>query len=68
MVIPMVIVALGTIPKRNGKRTKRLGNQRTARYYLNDIIIKIGQNSEKSPGLLRRLVTQTPEINHQLTP
>ena len=30
--------------------------------------IKIGQNTEKSPGDLRRLaVTQTPVKNHQLT-
>ena len=31
-------------------------------------IIEIGQNTEKSPRVLRRLgVTQTPEENHQLT-
>ena len=34
----------------------------------NDSIIENGQNTEKSPGDLRRLaVTQTPVKNHQLT-
>ena len=34
----------------------------------NDSIVEIGQNTEKSPGDLRRLaVTQTPVENHQLT-
>ena len=39
-----------------------------SRDYPDNSIIKIGQNTEKSPGDLRRLaVTQTPTRNHQLT-
>ena len=33
----------------------------------NDSIIKIGQNTKKSHGEFRRLVSQTPVRNHQLT-
>ena len=34
----------------------------------NDSIVQIGQNTEKSPGDLKRLaVTQTAMENHQLT-
>ena len=41
---------------------------RTGRDYSNDSIAKNGQNTETSPGDLRRLaVTQTPVKNHQLT-
>ena len=54
-------------PQRIGKGTRRLRNKRTIRDH-SDYSIKIGQNSEKSPGDLRRFtVTQTPERNHQLT-
>ena len=55
-------------PQRIGKRTGRLGNKRTNRDHPEYSIIKIGQNTEKSPGDLRKLaVIQTPEKNHQLT-
>ena len=38
------------------------------RYYLNNSIVEIVQNTKKSPGDLRILVvTQTPWKNHQLT-
>ena len=44
------------------------GNKRTSRYHLNYSIIKIGQNTKKSPGAFRRLVeTQTPVRSHQRT-
>ena len=44
-----------------------LGNKRTSGGYLNDRIIKIGQNTEKSPGNLSRLaVTQKPMKDHRL--
>ena len=44
------------------------GNKRTKRDHRNYCIIEIGQNTEKSPGDLRRFVlTQTPVICHQLT-
>ena len=44
-VIPLVIDALGTIPKRNGKGTGRLGNKRTNGDHPDYSIIKIGQNT-----------------------
>ena len=50
------------------KGARRLGNRRTSRDHPGYMIIKIVQNTEKSPGDLMRLaVTQTPIRNHQLT-
>ena len=50
------------------KGTRRLGNKRTSRDHPDYSIIKIGQNTEKSPGDSRRhRVIQTPVTNHQLT-
>ena len=44
------------------------GNKKTIRDHPNYSVIKVRQNTEKSPGDLRRLaVTQTPVRNHQLT-
>ena len=55
----------------NWRITKGTGGLRswwTSGDHPNDMIIENGQNSEKSPGDLRRLaVTQTPVKNHQLT-
>ena len=45
--------------QRLGKETRRLRNQRMGREPPNYSMIKIGQNTEESPGDLRRL-TQTP--------
>ena len=68
-VIPIVIGVLGTIPKSFVKENGWLRNQRTSGDHLEYCIIKIGQNTEKSPGDLRRLtVTQTLVKNYQLTP
>ena len=68
MVIPIVISALGTVTKRIGTRTEGLENKRTSGDQRNDSIIEIGQNTEKSPGHLRKLaVTQTLVRNHRLT-
>ena len=54
-------------PQRLDKGTGRLSNQRTSGDYP-DYSIKIGQNTEKSPGDLKRLaVTQTTVKDHQLT-
>ena len=54
--------------QRIGTRTRRLGNNGTGGYCPNYSIIEIDQNTEKSPGDLRRLVvTQIPVGNHQLT-
>ena len=67
-VMPIVVGALGTIPIGFAKGTRRLGNLWTSRDHSSYSIIKIGQNTKKSPGDLRRLdVTQTPVRNHQLT-
>ena len=45
-----------------------LGSWRTRGNRPNDSIMENGQNTEKSPGDLRRLaVTLTPVKNHQLT-
>ena len=45
-----------------------LGNWRTGGDYPNDSIAEDGQNTETSPGDLRRLaVSQTPVKNPQLT-
>ena len=63
-VILIATGALGTIPKRIGKGTGRLGNKRTSEDRPDNSIDKIGQNTEKSPGELKRLVvSQTSEEN-----
>ena len=49
-------------------RTGVLGNKRMSGSYPNDGIIKIGKNTEMSPGDFRRLtVILTPVGNHHLT-
>ena len=54
--------------QRIGTRTGRLGTNGTGRDCPNYRIVEIGQNTEKSPGDLKRLaVTQTPVRNSQLT-
>ena len=58
-VIPIVIGALG-------KRTRGLRNKRASIDNPNYSITEIGQNTEKSPGdLWRLIVTQTPVKNSQ---
>ena len=53
-------------PQRIAKGTTRVGNKRTNGDHPNYSIIMIGQNTEKSPGDLRRLaVSQTLVKNHQ---
>ena len=54
--------------QRFGKMTRWHGNKRMGGDNSNYSIVEIGQNTEKSPGDLKRLaVTQTPERNHRLT-
>ena len=54
-------------PQRVGKGTGRFGYKRTSGSHPDCSIIKIGQNTEKSPGDLRRLaISQTPVEKHQL--
>ena len=68
-IIPIVIGAFGTVTKGFTKGTGGLGSWRTGGDHPKDSIITNGQNTEKSPGDLRRLaVTQTPLKNHRLTP
>ena len=67
-VIPTVIGALGTVTKGLIKGLEDLEINGTSGDHPNYTVIKISQNTEKSPGYSRRLtVTQTPEENHQLT-
>ena len=47
------------------KGTGGFGNKRTNGDHPNEYIIEIGQNTEKSPGDLRKLVSQTPVKDHQ---
>ena len=62
--IPNLTGALGN-HQRIGKGTGRLRNKRVSGDHLHYSIVEIGQNTEKSPGDLRRLaVTQTPVENH----
>ena len=54
--------------QRIGTRTGRIRNKRIIRDHPDYSIIKIGQNTEKSPNYLRRLaITQTPGRKRQLT-
>ena len=54
--------------QRFGTVTWGIGNKRTSGDHSNYSLIKIDQNTEKSPGDLRGLaITQTPVRNHQLT-
>ena len=53
--------------QRISKGPERIGNKNTSGDHPNYILIKIGQNTEKSPGDLKKLdVTQTPVEYHQL--
>ena len=66
-VIPVVVGALGTFPKSLEKILKEVGNQKKNRSNLDQSIVKIKQNTEKSPGDVRKfVVTQTPVKVHQL--
>ena len=66
--VPIVIGALGTIPKGLIKELEDLEIKGQVETIQTLSITRISQNTEKSPGDLRRLaVTQTPVRNHQLT-
>ena len=63
-IIPIVIGTLGTVTKGLVQEQEVL----EIKYHSNYSIIKIGQNTEKSPGNLERLAdTQAPVSNHRLT-
>ena len=64
-VISVVIGALETLFQRLGKGTRRIEIQETSGGHPDYCIIKISQNTEKSPGDLKKLaITQTPMKNH----
>ena len=66
-IIPIVIGALRTIPKSWFKGLEDLESKIT-RDLPDYSILKIGQDTEKSPNDWRRLaVTQNPVENHRLT-
>ena len=66
--IPIVIGTFGTVIKRIIKGHGGLGNKRMSGDHRNHYIIENGQNTEKSPGDLRKhAVTQTPMKSHHLT-
>ena len=68
IVIPIIIGGLGTLPKRYAQGTGRLKNQWTSRNYLDNSIIRFGQNTEKSPKDLRRFtLSHYPVKGHKLT-
>ena len=66
-IVPIVIGAFDTVTKWLLKSLEHL-EVGGCRVLPNDNIIEDGQNTEKSPGDIRRLaVTQTPGKSHQLT-
>ena len=54
-VIPIVIGALGMISKGLVKKTEGVWNRKKSRDHPNYSIVKVGQNTEKSPGDLKKL-------------
>ena len=61
-VISVVIGALDTIPKGFGKGIRWLRNQRSSGDHLVYSIVKICQNTEKSPGDLRNLARELKKV------
>ena len=65
--IPIAIDALSAVTKRFHTRTGGLWKKRTSGHHLNYCMIYIGQNTEESPGDLRRLgITHTRVKGHLL--
>ena len=69
MIIPIVIGAFGTVSKGRLKEMEDFEvGWKTVGDHPDNSIVENGQNTEKSPGDLRKLVvTQTPLKDHQLT-
>ena len=66
-IIPIVISAFGTVTKGLLKRVEDLEIGRRVETIQTTAFVENGQNTEKSPGDLRKLaVTQTLVKNHQL--
>ena len=66
-VILIIIGALGTVLKGLEKGTGRVGNRKANRDYRNSSITEIGQNADKSPEVLRRLVVTQPPVKDLAT-
>ena len=67
-IVPIVIGAFGTVTEGLLKGLEDFGVGGPRGDHPKDSIMEDGQNTETSPGELRRLaVTQTPVKNHQLT-
>ena len=67
-IIPNVIGAFGTVTEGLLKGLEDLEVGERVETIQNNNIIENGQNTEKSPGDLRRLaITQTPVKDHHLT-
>ena len=65
--MPNAIGTLGIVNKAMDTRTGKLGNKKTCGHQPNYCIIGTSQNTQKSPGDLRRqAVTQTPVKDHLL--
>ena len=66
-VIPILVGALGTVPKSFVKTTKEIENYRQNRDDLNHSTVKIGPNSQKRTADLGRLAfTLTPRKDNKL--
>ena len=67
MMMTIIIGVLGMVPRSLGKKTARIENQRKNQDHPDHSIIKLCQDTEKSPGDLKRLtVTQIFVKDHQL--
>ena len=66
-IIPIVIRAFGTVTKGLLKGLGGLEVGGMSGDHPNYNIVEKGQNTEKSPGDLRTLVTKTPVKDHQIT-
>ena len=66
MKVTVILIVIGALGTRIGKEIGRVGNKRKTNNHPDYNIIKIGQNTEKSLGDLRRLaVNQTSVKNSQ---
>ena len=65
MIKPIEIGVLGISPKTLGIETGKIRNQRKNQNHPDDSTIAISENTQNSPGDLRRLAdSQTPVIDH----
>ena len=68
MKVTVILIVIGTLGTVTEGLVQGLEDLEIRGDHPNYSIVEISQNTEKSPGDLRRLaVTQTPVENHQLT-